>query len=398
MTLLRWKMTEKAVLKAAYIEVTMQFDPAIHTREFLLKNVDTAIRLAESSSEFSKSSLSNDYSILKLTHWEGDTVAHKLAQHQPAWIHSDAVKSRDVLQIIGKHNAPVAHVLAQYQPEWIHSEEAKDRSVLQLTCEYGESVAHILAMYQPLWIHSAEAADKQILTLKDHDGWSVANTCASYQRQWLHSEAAKDQGILLLSSNNGYPVADELIKYSECVNHDPLFSKKILTTSVNGKLIAEKIVAKYSGKISLDTMIMKLISQGAAYIHSTPMNSAIAYKVLNQTKKLVEDCFNQEVKFRYSHALYSTFFHNIERLKSNNVPLTSNTWPNLLSTAEQMMKNILLENPEFYDADILPDIYCEPAADALNRLKAERCLSSTNIIDLSLKENSDELNAKNALY
>ncbi len=299
MTLFRWKMTEKAVLKAAYIEVTMQFDPAIHTKSFLLENHQATFELAMRSFDFAKSNLADDIEILRL---------------------------------------------------------------------------------------------------RDSDGLTVAHTLARFHLNWVNSDAASNIEILGLTNDSGWTVAHELLDRKSCLSIEPIFTKQILTISFDGKIIAEKIVNKYSGSVSLDVMAMKLISQGAAYIHSLPMNSAIAYKVLNQTKKLVEDCFNQEVNLKITKALYSTFFHNIERLKSNNVPSTSDTWPSLLSTAEQMIKKVLLENPALYDADIQPDFYCEPAQEVINRLKSERVLSLIDTGYMPSTEIAAECAVKNALY
>jgi hypothetical protein len=44
----------------------MQFDPAVHTKEFLMANTAVAFSLAEKSSQFVKSTLSEDLEILSL--------------------------------------------------------------------------------------------------------------------------------------------------------------------------------------------------------------------------------------------------------------------------------------------------------------------------------------------
>jgi hypothetical protein len=68
----------------------MQFEPQIHTKEFLMENVWVALELAEYSSDFAMRELIEDHEILTLSDKEIFTVAHKLAQHQTIWLKSKA--------------------------------------------------------------------------------------------------------------------------------------------------------------------------------------------------------------------------------------------------------------------------------------------------------------------
>jgi hypothetical protein len=76
----------------------MKFDPAIHTKAFLLTNAATLGELAKHDPQFAASSLAQDADILKLTlDSYRSTVAHYLARYQSEWLATDAAKDFDVL-------------------------------------------------------------------------------------------------------------------------------------------------------------------------------------------------------------------------------------------------------------------------------------------------------------
>ncbi len=74
----------------------MEFDPVIHTKEFLIGNVDIAFKLAKNSAEFAVNSRANGTEILNLEVYRSHTVAHYLASNQPQWLRSDAAKNTDI--------------------------------------------------------------------------------------------------------------------------------------------------------------------------------------------------------------------------------------------------------------------------------------------------------------
>jgi hypothetical protein len=318
----------------------MQFDPAIHTKDFLLSNPDVAFELAEKSSEFAKSDLACDMSILSL-------------------------RESDVGHVVPL-GVPLAHYLAQYQSDWIKSAAAADYGVLLLRNNFGVSVAHKLANYQEEWVKSDAAKNRINLQISDHDGNSVAHV---FMRKGLS------------------------------MVHVPMFAKEILTITCDNELLAENIVEKHakSHGITKDFMIMKLIGQGAAYKHSKPLAIAIGNSVLKQTKQLIEDCFEPAVAFKQSMALYSTFHHNIVKIRSSSDQKPLEKWRVVLQSAEDLLKNVLQSHPNLFDADIVPDIFCEPGVDAFNRLKSQRILGSINEHGSS-NENQVELTSKIGLY
>jgi hypothetical protein len=191
----------------------MEFNPAIHTKEFLLQNIRILMILSSMSVGFSLSPLAQDIEILSVKNAMGCTPAHYLAEHQPLWVNTDAAKNYSVLLLKNNHGASVAHHLAKYQPQWMFSEAVKDQNILKLKNNDGQSVAHTLAMYQPQWLSAEASKDIAILQLQNKTCCSVAHILAKHQHQWIHSNASKDKAILELKGENGASVAQYLATY-----------------------------------------------------------------------------------------------------------------------------------------------------------------------------------------
>jgi hypothetical protein len=220
------------------------FNPAIHTKEFLLKSTKDLIRLSNTSSEFAKSELAKDIDILLCkvdgdfivkrlaksnpTWWSTDiaqepnmlklkldeqnwTVAHELANWQSGWANSKAASHFDILSVSDTDGYTVAHQLAANQPQWSLTEQAQNRDILKLSNYRKESVAHILARCQVEWSKTLAAKDLELLkNLSDLSGQTVAHYLAQNQPTWALSEEAQNLSILQMADENGNTVAHSL--------------------------------------------------------------------------------------------------------------------------------------------------------------------------------------------
>jgi hypothetical protein len=365
----------------------MQFDPAIHTKEFLLSNPATALVLAEKSAEFATNELASDFEILRLVDG-GFTAAYNLARYQQEWMSSEAAKSLEVLKLANRGGFTVAHGLAAYQSEWVNSEDAKSFTILRLKGGGGNSVAHWLATFQSGWIDSEGAHNFDILMLANDDGKTVAHALALSESEWISSEAAKSLDILKLADVYGETVARYLVDNNkQSIHHQPIMQKQILTLQNEGKMLAEFITEKYkSDGMDVSVMAMKLISQGAAYKHSKPIAITIGESLLKQSKALTMDNLEPVISFKQLQAAYSTFAHNVAKIISTQEQESLQEWQGLLLQSENMIRQHLNENPELYDIEYTVDIFCEPGDDLLKKLQSERAFGS----------NSGSLNELNA--
>lgn len=379
----------------------MQFDPAIHTKEYLMGNPSVALELAQKSSDFAKSDLADDISILKLSNTFGGTVAHSFAKYQLEWLEKKASKNLDILKIIDNSGWSVAHTLAKMQSEWVNSDAAQLIDILIIKDQSGESVASTLAINQPAWVHSNASENHDVLKIVDIWGWTVAHLLAFYQPEWIFSKAAFKNEILQLKNNAGRSVAFELIGRESCLTHAPIFTKEILTiVNHDNILLAEGLVNNYakSHDLSVAKMAVKLISLGAAYKHSKIMTVADGQTIFKETKQIIEDCLEPEVAQKIAQALYSTCFHNIERIKLTPSSRGLEKWKSLLKNAEAIMRDVILKHPNLGYSTSKIDFFCEPSADLVSRLKAETLLNNLSTHELNQAESNDDLTINNGLY
>lgn len=246
-----------------------------------------------------------------------------------------------------------------------------------------------LAMNSYDFANTDLANDIEILKLKDSEGTTVAHVLARFQRKWIGSASANNIEILSLLNNDGCSVAHELIENSDCLNLDALFSKRILTIQYRGKSIAEAITSSYSVHISLDEIMITLIKQGAAYKDSKYVYGPSGIKFINNAIKLIDDCIEPSIKFKYIHAVHSTILHNINYAKMFNHP--DAWWMKQLDIVEKMFLDIIDEHPYLLEQQIETDFNCEPSVDFLNKIKAEKTF-------LNLTSPLDQLNTGEDQY
>jgi hypothetical protein len=289
----------------------MQFNPAIHTKEFLLNNSKVLFELAEKSVGFSVSALASDLDLLRLGNNNGWTVAHELSIHHPEWIETEGSKNFEVLRLADNDGRTIAHWLAQCQSEWIHSEAAKNLEIISMNSAYGSVALYLV------------------------------------------------------------------IDNKDCIYHEPLMQKQVLTIEHRGKVLAEEIAERYTPDgFNVSAMAMKLISQGAAYKHSESIEFTVGQEILKQCLALIEDNLEPAVTFKQLQSLYSTFSHNVTKIRTTQVQESSQKWQELLNQSENLIRQHLNDNPSLYDKEHTVDIFCEPAEVLLKKLQSERHLSA----------------------
>jgi hypothetical protein len=404
----------------------MQFEPDIHTKEYLLSNIDTLRYLASNSDEFAQSELAADYeilntsikdegrkvahflasrkkwlkqnlhqdiNILKISDSDGKMVAHQLVNDKD-WAISPAAKTFDVLNLRNKHGYSVAHYLSEYA-SWLDSDCSKKSEILDLRTDQGWSVAHHLASHAQ-WLQSAAANDLEILRKKNVIGITVAHSLAKDQPKWMLSKAANDVDILLWSDDKGRPVAKELIKHVECLQHTPLFNKHALSKQSEGKLIAEYIAEKY-GQVSgfnLTDLAMKLVLQGAAFKHSIDNKNLLDPSIYEKTEILISECLDPLVALKIAQALFSTCHHEMERAKSiGDDESIYKQWLEITMKAETLMRVHLANNPSLLDLEHSADIFCEPGDALLKRVYAEKQFEFAPASPCNLDESSTLTNS-----
>lgn len=323
----------------------MIFDPAVHTKEFLMQNSEIALELAKKSKEFARSDLASD---------------------------------RTLLAVKGKCNRSVALVLAMNSHEWTLSATAQDVNVLKMRGMYGTTVAHTLAKHHDDWILTDASKSREILEMRDNEGDSVAHVLAYFNSKWSQTEASKNIDLLLMTNNLGHTVAFNMFhRFDVSFEHELLFRKEILKARHENKILAEVIyeTKSRSQMLEFSAFIMKLIEIGAAYKHSSYIGISTGQKIVNQTIELIEDCLNAEVALRYASALYSTCYHAVRKHSEEQILKNEDKWIGLLVTSEQLIRQHFEKHSELYDTDHDVDILCEPANVLIKKIQSERTLN-----------------------
>jgi hypothetical protein len=412
----------------------MAFAPEVHTKQYLLSNANVALELAMNSPEFAVSSLANDIELLVMTIKNRGTLAHVLAQYQSQWVSLDAAKSHDILRLRDKFGTTVAHLLAWHQPEWVFTNECMDYEILKLRNNFGATIAHHLAAFQKEWLLSAASKDPEILRLKTFDGTTVAHNLAAYQSKWITSEEAKNLDILKLQHDDGWAVAHtlaehqpgwifsdeaknldllklmtksgrsvayDLVEHNEaCLKHEPIFHKSILTLEYENRILAEAISTYYGTKfgISIPSIAMKLIVQGAAYKHSKPMSFELGEELFDQAKEIIDDTTEPLVKLKQLQAIHSTFYHQLEKMKSLSNTESIDKWESILLRAESLLENHLNAHTQLFDIEHAVDIFCEPGDDFVKRLASERALKNVLSLPTEPEAPIQEMRSNAGLY
>jgi hypothetical protein len=352
----------------------MEFNPAIHTKDRIINDIDILLELVKSK-DFALSEMSQDKDLLKVVLISGgQTLAHRLAAFQPEWVKTSASQDGDVLRIAMDSGYTVAHALVA-QSEWATSNAAEDFSILKLRDSSGTSVAHRLAQFQANWLNSKSSKNLEILSLKDNSGTTVAHIFADYEPKWLTSDEAKNLEVLMFRNEFDETVAGNAVGHPECLLNESIFDKKTLSIYANKKLLAETIFEKYGKKNGWDLtfIIMKMISQGAAYKHSKQVSDKALKGIIKSTKELISDCCDPLISLRYAQALYSTCYHCIKNSGLDEQYFSESN--KSLEASAEMIRQLLSIHPELMNSEIGIDIFCEPSELLLKRIIAENTFS-----------------------
>jgi hypothetical protein len=376
----------------------MQFEPSKHTKEYLQNNLVDLGKLADYSREFAESPLSQDYDILSCISAFGfpNSVAHRLASIHKSWGLSQAAQNHKVLSIVDQSGMTTAHRLAKNNSKWLHTDAAKDYAILKLEDSSGITVAHTLAQHQKEWLNSDAVRDFEILSLGPVNGYKVAHMLAVNQPEWILSDEVKDFRVLTLEGMTKATVSQYLTSNKLILNMEHLLNKQVLSIedwlSVSN---AEYIVREADeGKINTVTMIMKMISQGAAYKHSKELVPSVGESVLDETQELMDECDDPSVNLKYALAAYSTCKHSLSReiacqnalgVKEKN---RLDIWEANSVRGEKLIKDLLSKYPHLEDVDHEADINCEPGDELIKRIQSQKTFS-----DLGLEGNENDHDA-----
>lgn len=200
-------------------EAHMDFQPGIHTKNFLLENLDTLFSLANESPEFAVSHLASDIDLLIQSLPDDDDnghevpssnwkLAHALASSQPEWLNSIASADKNVLLIEDDDGWTVAHSLAKHQGDWINTAAAKDMEILlRRTRSTNRSVIGTLAQHQSEWVSKLTKADLKTLCLVEDTktGLTIADLAVIHQHEALSDDLLNDTDFLTIKSNQLAP-------------------------------------------------------------------------------------------------------------------------------------------------------------------------------------------------
>jgi hypothetical protein len=317
----------------------MKFDTTIHTKAYLLQHIDALKEIAENDNAFATSDLANDYEILSTNTSSKDvvTVAHVLAEKQPDWLLSQAIHNPKVLRLATHANVTVAHTLAEHQSGWIKLAPFDDIALMSLEDLFGISVMHDITEKCELDINHYAFFNKHLLSIG---------------------------------------------------NYSSISSKRI-------KTIAEILVEK--NYISVNEMAMRLISTGAAYLHSDPMTIQTGESLISETVQITNESFEPRIALKQALALYSTCAHNISRIEPNNGTSSLTQWQSYLMSAEHLVELCLNKIPDLSESEIEPDIFCEPGDDLVKRLFAQKTFGQIDAVDFETNA-SDEPISKHVIY
>lgn len=337
----------------------MIFDKDLHTKQYLLDNLNDLYELASSSKEFAQSALASDFDLLSLRVEEPPssfsycTIAHILAAKNSGWSLNDATQNMEVLKL------------------------RRDRDQ---AC-----VAHLLAIHQNKWCTSEITQNIDLLTLRDKDGRLVAHELAEDGfHEWGSTPASLSKQILLLSDEHGNSVIEILAGYNESWAKKIIGNKELLTIPLRHKSLVEYMCLDrqlFPFIESIAETAELVIKFGVAYQHSELIKPNEAKEIIEKTELITLDNFEPEVSLKQWLAAYSTLSHakaNIPREDSN----TIQAYEQLISEVEQSIVQLFEGNPLFYEMEHSIDIGCDPGAELIGKLKSCKIISDIDTTTL----------------
>jgi hypothetical protein len=382
----------------ACIKMSIQFDPAKHTKEFLLANVVVAIKFAESSAVFAAHPLAQDFEVLSRADSSGNSIAYFLATNQLAWAETEAAQRVDVLKIANNYGNSVAHMLAANQSLWFETNAAQRLDVLSIRCKSGVSVAHQLVWQtKNSWANTEAAQAKEVLSMTDNQGVPVANELAIYRTEWAKTAAAQNPEVLSILTSEGTSVAHQLAATQP----------EWMVT--DGPLSKEVIFLSYETRGSVAEFILNKSNHKGEFLHKMATHG-ISYKTQQNTKdwlrpKFGVDDVNSFVKLS-SEGICDETCESVKLKKlvlfySTCKNLEFDVAPELLESACVFAKTEIMSlfdaNPALFD-DIssLHDVNCEPAMELIAHFVSEKTFA--NIMNVEPPASYDEPTCTQGLY
>jgi hypothetical protein len=234
-------------------------------RDYLIKNKEIALFLAENSLIFEKSDLAQDFTILTIK----DVAAKLSLKHH--WPTTPAAENLEIISIQNSSGSTIGHMLASH-PLWAASNAAQNSLVLKLTEHNGVSVAHSLASRSNQWVMSDAAQKFEILSLKDSSGRSVAHYCLQTEPGWVKTPAASNIDVLNITDTRGYSVAHAAANYSDWFSSTASMNKHVLCKADDNNITVMQVMLNTIQKnqqskrnLNCGKILIRLIDSGAAF-------------------------------------------------------------------------------------------------------------------------------------
>lgn len=351
----------------------MRFSKSIHTKEFLIANPEVLEDLCRTSKAFAQSELAQDMDVLT-------TVC---------------VKSFGF-------NETAAHILPMNFDIPIELLCANNFELLKVRDMFNETVAHRIAKFRAKTLFDLDIQNNQeLLLLKRHTGDTVAHFIARSFPQLFQEKLGPNYDLLAIESNSGCSVANAFVVSAKNFDINPLMvmHKKILVNEISSglgtTLLAELVVDHIGKEINIDLtgMAQFMISVGAAYKHSTHLEPEIGVTLLNQTNILIADALEPQVAIKHAMALYSTFSHNLVKLKANfnhTIPEELiDSWELLLIDAQNVFEALMDKYPGLDGSAFTADYYCEPAEIFAKQYFSKKSLQIDSLTELGQEITSE---------
>ena len=328
----------------------MDFNPDIHTKEFLLANTDLVFDFANSDPAFAEHELAQDYDILSICQRDKLTIAHELATRSVFWARSEAAQNFKVLTLCKTDGTSVAHFLASYQLDWVNTEASQSFDVLSIAQMNGYTVAHRLALKQ----------------------------------SWLETEAAKRIDVLKLAKLDGVSVVHKIAENIPLhIINSPNFKKLMVLENNAGCSVAQYLITSGKGINTVDTLL-RMIAVGAAYKGVNDIlvanNPDLTEKDLNtfvkQAKELIDDEPNVLMKTKLAVATYSTLVNLNVTFNDNKNKCIELIEKAKLKFEKELKLTVIANSQLFDDMTVWQDSNCEPAIELITKFIAERNLKN----------------------
>jgi hypothetical protein len=356
----------------------MRFSKTKHTKEFLIAFPAVLNDLCRTSKAFAESDLALDMEVLTTVCLKdfGQTAAHILPMNFDIPKELLCANNFELLKVRDIFNETVAHRIAKFRAN----------TLFDLNIQ----------------------GNQELLLLKRNTGHTVAHFIASSFPQLFQEKLGPNYDLLAIESNSGCSVAEAFVVNAKHFDVQPemIMHKKLLIKSLNGlepRLLAELAVTHLGEKLNLDLtgMAQFMISVGAAYKHSTHFKPENGLSLLNQTNILIADALEPQIAIKHAMALYSTFSHNLVKLKGNlNHTMPEEliySWESLLIDAQKTFEALMDKYPGLDGSAFTADYYCEPAEIFAKQYLSKKSLQMDSLTELG-QEITSETNINHQLF